>query len=144
MTVTLGRNNSSKRIRKDKSKSLGEIFAFGLEILKFAMPLAILFCASVVKVVLTSRTDSMNKNADAMQKQIHEFDREIANYKVLNERFSGRSVLGQVMSFNLGLKYPEPGQVRKLENYPREPEIRVDTIKIMEDRRQVSAGRATM
>ncbi len=124
--MTIGSNgtySSSKNKKKRKNpEATREIVNNLLILMLFSIPVAFIFTASVMRVRLTSETQNMNKMANNMRIEMHNFDREIANYNINIEKSCGKNILEKVKQMKLDLEYPRPGQVKQLK-FPREPEL---------------------
>lgn len=124
--MTIGSNgaySSSKGKKKRKNpEATREIVNNLLILMLFSIPVALIFTASLMRVRLTSDTQNMNKRANTMRMEMHNFDREIANYNIKIEKSCGKNILEKVKQMNIALEYPRPGQVKRLK-FPREPEL---------------------
>ena len=82
------------------------------------LPLIFAFCAlfilAAVSVRFNSETEKLNRQSSALKRQIHKFERDIANLNIKSESLKGKIILVQIKHFNLKLHYPTPGQIRVL------------------------------
>ncbi len=131
MTISSMGVYSGKSRKKRKSSvnvNTGEILNNFLILLLFAIPISMIFGASLWRVRITSETQNLNKYVNKMQSDIHAFDREIGNYNIKIEKSCGRNIIGKVKELNMDLNYPQPSQIKRL-NSPNEPKIQVDKIR---------------
>lgn len=109
------RKSKSARKRNKSSFSLGTLA-------KFVFPLTVIFALAAVMTLFNSETEKLNRRTSRLQAKIHALDRDIANLNIKHEQFKGRFILRQVANFNLNLRSPKPGQIKKL--YVKKPDSR--------------------
>ncbi len=107
-------NYSGPRKRKGRATEENRFKVFGTT-LKIAMPFCIFFGAAILRVMLTSQSETLNKETISLENRISDIERETDNLNIMIEQQSGKNILAQVKRYNLDLHYPHPGQIKKLE-----------------------------
>lgn len=107
-------NYSSPKKRKGRVSEENRLKLFATT-LKISIPFCILFAAAIVRVMWTSQSEALNKEAISLENRIGDIERETDNLNIMIEQQSGKNILAQVKRYNLDLHYPHPGQIRKLE-----------------------------
>lgn len=114
MNLRIQNHNALRRNRKLKMQD-GRNVHFIITAIKIACPVCIIFAVAILKVLLNSKTENLNRIVTQSKREVYSLERETANLRIMVEQHRGKYIFRQVKRFHLCLRYPHPEQIRKIE-----------------------------
>jgi cell division protein FtsL len=105
-------SKNPKTKKQARAVKTGSHFPF---LFKLVLIAVVIFSVFVLRVSLNEKTENLNREAVRVKQKITRLEMEIENLKIQRERLSSWAHISQRnKAFNLGLRYPDPGQVKRL------------------------------